>query len=130
MNTNPVQVVVIAHPGNIDKQIKYRNMKTGLARQLVALGILQLLIGILCIIFQGVAVGIFANSRYAYMYSIAFIGHGFWCGIMVSNRLMSGCCGSVLGSVPCVRKVAGSNPTLVATCGPWTSLSLVVAFSA
>jgi len=102
MSANPVQVVVIAQPGTVDKQIKYRNMKTGLARQLVAFGILQLLIGILCIIFQGVAVGIFANqssSRYAYMYSIDFVGHGFWCGIMVSNTLMSGCGGSVLGSV-------------------------------
>ena len=33
--------------------------------------------------------------------------------------------GSVLGVVHCVRKVAGSNPTLATTKGPWASPSLV-----
>src|SRR6218665_2160110 len=85
MNANPVQVVVIAHPGTIDKQIKYRNMKNYLARQLVGLGITQLIIGVLCIIFQGVAVGVFANSSIG----IEFFGYGFWNGIMVRNSGMS-----------------------------------------
>ena len=43
-----------------------------------------------------------------------FVGHG----------------GSVVSSVPCVRMVAGSNPTLAATKGPWASPSLTVACSA
>ena len=38
--------------------------------------------------------------------------------------------GSVVGSVHCVRKVAGSNPTLVAMKGPWASPSLSIAASA
>ena len=36
----------------------------------------------------------------------------------------------LVGSVPCVRKVAVSNPALVATYGPWASPSLAVACSA
>ena len=40
------------------------------------------------------------------------------------------CGGSVVNSVPCVRKVAGSNQTLAAAYGPWASCSLVVACSA
>src|SRR6218665_1417868 len=91
MNANPVQVVVLGSPAIIDKQIKYRNMKTYLARQLIALGILQLIIGILCIIFQGVALGIFLSQiqNNTYLSSIDFVGHGFWTGLMVSNTLMS-----------------------------------------
>ena|SRR6218665_375736 len=86
MNANPVHVVVIAHPGIIDKQIKYRNMKTSKVRQLVGLGITQLVIGILCIIFQGVAVWIYVTGR---LFSLDFVGHGFWTGILVSHTLMS-----------------------------------------
>ena len=37
--------------------------------------------------------------------------------------------GSLVSSVPFVRRVAGSNPTLVATYGPWASPSLAVACS-
>ena len=89
MSANPVQVVVMAHPGIIDKQIKYKNMKVSFARQLVGLGITQLLIGFLCIIFQGIAIGIFVNQRHGrYLRGLDFIGHGFWCGITVSNTLM------------------------------------------
>lgn len=88
MNTNPVQVVVLAQPGITDKQVKYRNMRSSLARQLVRLGILQLLIGILCIIFQGVAVWIFVSERY-FGSVLDYIGHGFWIGIMVSIKLLS-----------------------------------------
>jgi len=36
--------------------------------------------------------------------------------IMRGNFVERGC--SMVGSVPCVRKVAGSNPTLAATYGP------------
>ena len=38
------------------------------------------------------------------------------------------CDGSVVGSVPCVQKVAGLNPTLAASQGPLASPSLVVAY--
>ena len=33
----------------------------------------------------------------------------------------------MVGSVPCVCKVAGSNPTLAALLEPWASPSLIVA---
>src|SRR6218665_706845 len=36
-----------------------------------------------------------------------------------------GCCGSVVGSVPCVRLVTGPNPTVIAMWEPWASPSLV-----
>ena len=38
--------------------------------------------------------------------------------------------GSGVSLVPCIWRVAGSNPTLAATYGPWASPSLVVACSA
>ena len=44
-----------------------------------------------------------------------------------SDGELKGRGGSVVGSVPRVRKVAGSNPTLAATFRPWVSPSLVVA---
>jgi len=103
MSANPVQVVVMAHPGIIDKHIKYRNMKASLARQLVGLGIAQLLIGFLCIIFQGIAVGIFVNQSLGqYILSLDFIGHGIWCGIMVSDTLMSSICRSHSTDTPII----------------------------
>jgi len=87
----------MTHHGITDTQMKYRNMKPSLARQLVGLGITQLIIGILCIIFQGFAVGIFVNENHKihwptynrHLRSLDFIGHGFWTGLMVSNTLMS-----------------------------------------
>ena len=65
-------------------------MKTSTARQLVGLGITQLVIGILCIICQGVVVGIYmyVNGRLR-VRSIDFVGHGFWTGILVNYTLMS-----------------------------------------
>ena len=38
--------------------------------------------------------------------------------------------GSVVGLVPLVRRVAGSNPALAAKYGPWASLSLAIACGA
>jgi len=40
------------------------------------------------------------------------------------------CDGSLIGSVPCVRKFAGSNPTLAITLEPWACPSLTVACGA
>jgi len=85
MHTHPARVVVIADPQMIDNQIE---MTTYIARQMVALGILQLLIGILCTIFQCVALGIVANQPW-YLYGIDIYGHGIWNGTLVSTSLMS-----------------------------------------
>lgn len=84
MNTNPVRVVVLAQPGLTDKQSIYKNMKNGLAKQLVGLGVMQLLIGILCLIFQAISLGVYVTAP---LYSgVNYIRHGCWIGVLVRNK--------------------------------------------
>lgn len=87
MNTNSVQVVVFAEPEIIDKQSIYKNMKSGLARQLIGLGVVQVLIGILCMIFQAISMGVGADGRY-FFYGLDLTGYGLWIGLMVSNKCL------------------------------------------
>jgi len=49
---------------------------------------------------------------------------------MIIINSNNGHCGSVVGSVPCVWKVADLNSTLASTLGPWASPSLAVTCSA
>lgn len=51
---------------------------TYLDRQSKGLGATQIIIGILCIIFNIVAIALAPIG-------VSAVGHGFWCGILVSN---------------------------------------------
>lgn len=86
MNTNPVQVVVVAQPGIGDKQSKYKNMKVGLAKQLIGLGVMQLLIGVLCIVFQAISLGEYESVPLYSDVNYMYIGHGCWIGLLVRNK--------------------------------------------
>jgi len=50
-------------------------------KQSIGLGITQIIIGILCVIFNSVALGV----SYYGGNGLGAVGHGYWCGIMVSN---------------------------------------------
>ena len=83
INNRSVQLVVQAQPGIREKQSIYKNMKIQQARQLIGLGMLQILIGILCIICQGVSLKMHANN-----FTLFFVGHGFWAGLLVSSKFI------------------------------------------
>ena len=90
MNAYPVQVVAVAQPGVIDRQDLYRNMRDAFARRLTRLGIVHVLTGVLCIIFQGASLGVQLNLKLpaagvVYIYVI----HGFWAGPLVRKKLVS-----------------------------------------
>lgn len=61
-------------------------------RQSIGLGVTQILIGILCIIFNSVCLGV---SYYA-SNGLGAVGHGYWCGVLVST---SSSCGNSSKSV-------------------------------
>ena len=46
-----------------------------LSKQAKVLGVIQILVGILCVVFHSVAIAI--NEQFS------FIGHGIWCGMLV-----------------------------------------------
>ena len=48
-----------------------------LNKQCFVLAILHIIIGVLCIIFNAVAIDIYET--------FSFVGHGIWCGILVSG---------------------------------------------
>ena len=50
-------------------------------KQSIGLGITQIIIGILCIIFNSVALGV----SYSPENGLGSVGHGYWCGVLVSN---------------------------------------------
>lgn len=77
-NPGEILVVVMAQPGLGDKQSTYKSMKQGTAKQLIGLGIVHIVNGILCIILQSIDLGISAGS-------LAFMEHGIWIGAMVSG---------------------------------------------
>jgi len=86
MNAHPVQVVVVAHPGVIDRQDLYRNMRDDRSRQLTGLGIVHVLIGVLCIIFQFASLGVHLSLKLPA--GVARIIHGFWAGPLVRKKLV------------------------------------------
>ena len=45
------------------------------SKQANVLGVIQIIIGILCIVFQSVAIA--TNER------LSVVGHGIWCGVLV-----------------------------------------------
>lgn len=49
-------------------------------RQSIGLGIVQAIIGALCIVFNAVSLGFYDGLQTK---SIGFVGHGFWIGMMV-----------------------------------------------
>lgn len=49
-------------------------------RQSIGLGIVQAIIGALCIVFNAVSLGFYDGIQTK---SIGFVGHGFWIGMMV-----------------------------------------------
>ena len=50
-------------------------------KQSIRLGMTQIIIGILCMIFNSVCLGV---SDYS---GLGAVGHGYWCGILVSNLI-------------------------------------------
>src|SRR6218665_3246957 len=86
VSRNPSQVVVLHQPAVIDKQSSYMNVKQGLALQLIILGILEILIGILCIIFQ--VIHLWVYSRYPYAVGIEHVVPIFWSGVVVRKKLI------------------------------------------
>src|SRR6218665_2381757 len=79
INSSQALAVEIAHSELI-------NMKDSVATRMFGLGVMQLLIGGLCIIFEGIGLGVCMIG--SYYCGIDFIGHGFWAGFMVRNKLM------------------------------------------
>lgn len=65
---------VFASPAPVGPRIYERYLQ----KQSIGLGVTQIIIGVLCIIFNGVSCG---YLRYVYA-DLSFVGHGFWCGIM------------------------------------------------
>lgn len=49
-------------------------------KQSIGLGITHVIIGILCIIFNIVCIAVNTYDSY----NMGFVGHGFWCGTLVS----------------------------------------------
>jgi len=47
-------------------------------KQSIGLGAAQIVLGSLCIVFNGIALGIGIYD------GLGFVGHGFWCGVLVS----------------------------------------------
>src|SRR6218665_3627882 len=50
-------------------------------KQSIGLGAAQIVLGSLCIVFNGIALGIGMYD------GLEFVGHGFWCGVLVSAHL-------------------------------------------
>jgi|SRR6218665_18881 len=88
MNAYPVQVVAVAQPGVIDRQDLYRNMRDAFARRLTRLGIVHVLTGVLCIIFQGASLGVYLNLKLPAA-GVVYVIHGFWAGPLVRKKLVS-----------------------------------------
>lgn len=84
VNANGVPVVITSQPMQFDqdKQRPYSTMRNDYAKQLIVLGSLQIVFGVLSIVFEAVSVGIFSRGGF---FSLAFVGHGFWIGILVSD---------------------------------------------
>jgi len=78
INSNQALAADLAHP-------EFINMKDRLATRLFGLGVMQLLIGGLCIIFEGIGLGVCMIG--SYYCGFDFIGHGFWAGFLVRNKL-------------------------------------------
>ena len=53
-------------------------------KQSIGLGVAQIIISILCVIFNSVAIGV--TRPYSQGNALGFVGHGYWCGIMVGRR--------------------------------------------
>src|SRR5678815_3666284 len=51
-----------------------------LHKQSIGLGAAQILLGSLCIVFNSIALAIGFNG-------LGFVGHGFWCGALVSRPI-------------------------------------------
>jgi len=85
MNLNGMQVVVITQPGLQNKQMAHIRIKPRLAKQLIGLGVVHILNGVFCIIYQSISLEIYVNATsYIGPDSIVWLGHGFWCGLSVS----------------------------------------------
>ena len=50
-------------------------------KQSIALGITQVVIGLLCVIFNSVVLGVYNYPGNG----LGAVGHGYWCGILVSK---------------------------------------------
>lgn len=81
VSRNPSQVVVVGQP---DGTSSYKNMNNRLARQVIVLGIVQILIGTLCIIFQGISLGVYMT--FPFQGNVEDILPGFWTGLLVRNN--------------------------------------------
>lgn len=83
VNANGVPVVIAAHPMQFDqdKQRPYSTMRNDYAKQLIVLGSLQIVLGVLSIVFEAVSLGIFVQEDF---HIWPLVGYGFWIGILVS----------------------------------------------
>lgn len=86
VNANGVPVLITVHPlvPAQDTRLFYLDMRKDLAKQLIILGSLQAAFGALSIILEAVSVIVSAQGA---IFSLAFHGHGFWFGILVSGLL-------------------------------------------
>lgn len=53
-------------------------------RQSIGLGITHIVISILCVVFNSVCIAV--TEPYRQGNALGFVGHGFWCGIMVGKH--------------------------------------------
>lgn len=55
-------------------------------KQSIGLGITHIIISILCVVFNSVCIAV--TEPYRQGNAFGFVGHGFWCGIMVGKHTM------------------------------------------
>lgn len=93
MNLNGMQVVVVSQPGLQNEQMAHITMKPRLAKQLIGLGVVHILNGVFCIIFQSVSLEKHLNSGpwFPSVLTLAFCGYGFCCGhsASIANYILS-----------------------------------------
>jgi len=91
MQGSQQQQAVMTNAGYVSQPYQTTSEVSSYAsRQSTVIGILLIIMGVLSIVFNIVDLAVGANySQYTYsislsVWSLGFVGHGFWCGAMVS----------------------------------------------
>lgn len=83
-NANGVQVITFTQPPGLSSGAHhFASIRKDFVNQLKILAALQMLFGILCLVFETASVTVLVHFR---LQNLAFEGYIFWFGIFVSNE--------------------------------------------